>query len=493
MWLAPLLPGDYFVDALAGSNTTGTGVAANPWQTITHALAQATGPSDRIHVAAGTYGYALGESFPLLVKPGVSLVGAGPSVTTIDAIGSVFAAVRFDPLVFIPETRLEGFRITNSGPPAIRVDALDASGIRIVRNVVMGNGTGLRVQGNGSAVGPFLEENEFGFNASNVLIVTGAAGTTASPRFSGDQIHHSSGHGISISAGAGGLASPLLEGVRFEDNAGAGLWASVTSGLAVLYPSNLTVVQNALGGLVLSASGAGLLSVSLDQSTVADNGAAGISASGGAAVAVSNSIVHGNAGSDLVGVPVGTVSTSLVGTGAYAGQNGNLGGDPLFVDRANGNFQLSAGSPALEAAAPSAGLRDAYGDSRPLDGNLDGIEAPDMGSDELAHAHLEILGAPILGGTVLFDLTGSPGIQAHILLSSGTNLFPLPYWGVLLLAFPFVQLAGAGGMVPVSFPAAIPVDPALLGLELFFQPYGYALSGTSLYGSLGNLVRFRID
>ncbi|MBA3844778.1 MAG: DUF1565 domain-containing protein [Actinobacteria bacterium] len=41
-----------------------------------------------IHVAKGQYDGSLGESFPLVVRPGTSIVGAGVGATIIQGVGS---------------------------------------------------------------------------------------------------------------------------------------------------------------------------------------------------------------------------------------------------------------------------------------------------------------------------------------------------------------------------------------------------------------------
>ena len=59
---------------------------------ITLALAAArmsTAPGRTIHVASGTYASSTGESFPLDLRGGISLVGADPSTTTLSGVGLV--------------------------------------------------------------------------------------------------------------------------------------------------------------------------------------------------------------------------------------------------------------------------------------------------------------------------------------------------------------------------------------------------------------------
>ena len=56
--------GTYYVSG-SGDDSTGDGSEANPWRTITHAVAQAGGGAPTIFVGAGTYEEAAGEDFPI--------------------------------------------------------------------------------------------------------------------------------------------------------------------------------------------------------------------------------------------------------------------------------------------------------------------------------------------------------------------------------------------------------------------------------------------
>ncbi|MCU1277436.1 MAG: hypothetical protein JWM53_982 [bacterium] len=79
---------DFYVDATSFAG--GTGNATCPFKTITAALTAAnasTAATKIIHIAAGTY--AAGETFPLVVRKGISLAGAGASTTTIKGTGVV--------------------------------------------------------------------------------------------------------------------------------------------------------------------------------------------------------------------------------------------------------------------------------------------------------------------------------------------------------------------------------------------------------------------
>jgi hypothetical protein len=62
----------------------------------------------------------------------------------------------------------------------------------------------------------------------------------------------------------------------------------------------------------------------------------------------------------------------------------DLQGDPLFIDPVNGDFQLQASSPAIDAASPDQAPPDDMKDRpRPQDGNGDGVAGWDIGAYEV--------------------------------------------------------------------------------------------------------------
>ncbi|MCI0588100.1 MAG: DUF1565 domain-containing protein [Planctomycetes bacterium] len=492
--LAPCAPAvDYFVNAATGNNASGDGSLASPWRTITFAVSQVQGPGDAIHVAAGVYDSALGETYPIDMKPGVSVIGAGFGVTILDAVGVGVAGIRFNAVPFATPTRLEGIRISGTGGPAVRVSTPDGSGITIARCSLSGNGTGLRVEAGTGAVGPTFRQNLLAYNVTNVFLVGGTPGTTTIANFDRNWITFSTTQGVAAFAASGGSVAATFSGDRIESCFDTGLFATASSGSVVLTTTSLTVFHHVNKGIEASAVGGGSCFVSIDHATVADNTGAGISLVGSAGAIVSNSIVRGNTGGDFAAVPVSSVVNCVVGPGAYVGQNGNVNVDPMFVDTSVDNFQLQQGSPCIDAAGPGPANRDSYGDSRPLDGNLDGVSLPDVGSDEYAHAHIATTGSTTVGGSFSFVLTGTPGvfIQNSFAFAEGPPL-AIPYWGVLFVAPPIFPLGGIVGFPPATIPLTIPNDPTLLGLLIYIQSVGTTLVGGNLRGSLGNPLRLEI-
>ena len=92
--------------ATDGDDGTGDGSAEHPFATITHALAEAQagyaagGIPVTVYVAPGTYSAAAtGETFPLTLPAGVSLVGAGMGETILDGAAGAVQLVLADSAV----------------------------------------------------------------------------------------------------------------------------------------------------------------------------------------------------------------------------------------------------------------------------------------------------------------------------------------------------------------------------------------------------------
>jgi hypothetical protein len=74
---------DFYVDTATGNDSNNGSAATCAFKTISAALnASKTSYNAKIHVAAGSY--SVGETFPLIVDKGRSLLGAGASKTTIE-------------------------------------------------------------------------------------------------------------------------------------------------------------------------------------------------------------------------------------------------------------------------------------------------------------------------------------------------------------------------------------------------------------------------
>ena len=117
----------YYVDAVYGSNVTGDGSLAAPWKTISFALGQISSTGVELHVAPGVYDTALGEAFPIVMKPEVSLTGAGYTQTVIAGNDTNYV-IRFPASsLYASTTVLQGFKIM-SGSRGIQLDGFTDTG-----------------------------------------------------------------------------------------------------------------------------------------------------------------------------------------------------------------------------------------------------------------------------------------------------------------------------------------------------------------------------
>ena len=85
------VPQDLYVDASAGSDSTGVGSPGKPFRTITKAasVADAGGAAAyTIHVAAGVYNAGLGEVFPITLAS-ITLVGEGAAPDDVKIVGDL--------------------------------------------------------------------------------------------------------------------------------------------------------------------------------------------------------------------------------------------------------------------------------------------------------------------------------------------------------------------------------------------------------------------
>ncbi|TAJ16291.1 MAG: DUF1565 domain-containing protein, partial [Planctomycetota bacterium] len=159
---------DVYVDAIHGSDATGAGTVAAPYRTISAGLRSLGGSGPHtVHAAPGLYDAALGETFPLVVGDGLSLVGAGAHETVIAGQGDEVALVELRRRSLVSDVTVRNAGVGISSPPAaafalhyvrrcaieqcdVGVFAYDAPGIDhglvIASSVIAANGVGLRAQ-----------------------------------------------------------------------------------------------------------------------------------------------------------------------------------------------------------------------------------------------------------------------------------------------------------------------------------------------------------
>jgi parallel beta-helix repeat protein len=352
----PVLSTDLYVDASTGSDSTGDGSSGKPWKTITNSLNQITGGEHRIHVAAGTYNSVLGETFPILIKNKVSLVGAGGTATIINAGGA--NRVLYCVGITDPATTVEGFTIRGgyNGSLGGGIYLGGGSVLRISNNIICNNSTSSVGEGGGIYI-----------TNSSPLIISNTISTN-SAGISGD------GNAISMNN-----SSPQIERNTIINNTASSSYSSIyvygsTSSPRII---NNVIAKNTNRGIECYYS-----SPTIINNTISDNTGDGIYLNySGSPDSIINNIISYNSGygikeygssSDPGKVFYNLFYTNTTGLYYDEGSTGyfdvsvlnstvaecknNLSGDPLFVDKTNNNYHIQLNSPAINSGDPSSPL-----------------------------------------------------------------------------------------------------------------------------------------
>jgi hypothetical protein len=172
-WVVLVDPTKVYVDT-SGSDTTGTGSKFLPYRTITHALTQAESTQE---VLVGPGIYADGETFPIQIPLGITLIGAGNDSTLVigpggrhDHAGSVFSIEQ-------PDIQVKDFWIKteDSNGTGIWVEGpMFAS--NIVRNRISSNYIGIYVSGLGNTrptiVDNIIKQDSIGIYTDDMCLPT---------------------------------------------------------------------------------------------------------------------------------------------------------------------------------------------------------------------------------------------------------------------------------------------------------------------------------
>ncbi|MCT7949389.1 DUF1565 domain-containing protein [Ancylothrix sp. C2] len=200
-----------YVNSNSGDDSGGNGSQSAPFKTITRALGLAA-PNSVIVLAPGTYSAQTGETFPIIMKPGVILQGdpasKGRNIQIIGGGGYVSPTVGSQSITILgaDEAGLTGLTISNPTGRGYAVWVESTSPV-IADNTFTGSThDGVSVNGNSS---PVIRNNQFRQNGANGVTVFG----TSSPEIS-DNIFENTGYGVNI----GGNSVPTLTGNRIFRN-----------------------------------------------------------------------------------------------------------------------------------------------------------------------------------------------------------------------------------------------------------------------------------
>jgi parallel beta-helix repeat protein len=220
-----------YVNSATGQDS-GSGTIEAPYKTITFALSKAQ-PGTVIQVAAGSYTKDKGETFPLVLNPGVTLQGSesnkGEGILIIG--GGYYTSRTFArqdiTLLAKNNTTITGLTFTN--PNSRGTGVWVESSNPVIKNSTFTNSVreGIFVTGTGN---PQIENNIFLKNQGNGISVTKSAQGVIR-----GNLFQDTGFGVAI----GGSSTPLLEGNNITQN---------TDGLFISETAKPVLRKNAIRG-----------------------------------------------------------------------------------------------------------------------------------------------------------------------------------------------------------------------------------------------------
>ena len=198
-----------FVNPSVASN--GDGSESTPFKTITQAL-QVAEPNSVIILATGKYSAESGETFPLKLKPGVSIQGdpktKGSNITI--AGGGTFISPTFArqdvTILGANSSSLTGVSVSNPNPRGYGL-WIESSSPTVSENTFTGSDhDGISVTGNSS---PIIRNNYFHHNGANGITIYGTSNPVVR-----ENVFEQTGFGINIAQ----KAAPLLIGNQIIKN-----------------------------------------------------------------------------------------------------------------------------------------------------------------------------------------------------------------------------------------------------------------------------------
>jgi parallel beta-helix repeat protein len=193
-----------YVNPVSGNDDRESGNALSPLRTITYALEIAR-PNTVILLAPGTYNSNSGESFPLRLKPGVTIQGNPDTQGDGIVISGGGSIDRLNvTLVAADRSGLVGVTVTNSEGYGLWIDSTSPS---ILNNTFTGNRQdGIAIGGSGS---PIVRGNRFIDNDASGI---GVAGTSRA------DIRENTFEGADVGLAIAENAVPLLISNEIADN-----------------------------------------------------------------------------------------------------------------------------------------------------------------------------------------------------------------------------------------------------------------------------------
>jgi hypothetical protein len=367
----------------------GSGTQADPFCSIQHAIDTAS-YGDTINVAPGTYP----ENITL--KNGVDVLGAGAGVTTINGGGS--GSVVYCSGVG-STTKLDGFTITNGSYPSGSGGGMfNTNSSPMVANCIFSGNSAWDGGGmyNTASSSPTVDNCVFSGNSASF-------GGGMYSQMSSPMVTNCTFSGNSASDGGGMYqaysCSPTVQNCIFSGNS-----ADWGGGMFTYDNASPTVENCIFSGNSANYSGGGMYNEYYSSPTVTNCDFVGNSATSGSgggmynnayvSPAIHNNIIVGNTALAGGGIWAdGTCSPTIDHndvwnnspndySGCSAGPH-DISHDPLFVNRAMGDYHLQSSSPCIDTGTDvGAPTEDIEGNPRPIDGHADGTATTDMGAFE---------------------------------------------------------------------------------------------------------------
>jgi hypothetical protein len=511
---------DYYVSATDGSDRNPGDRPRQAWLTLTHALATVPDPVARefhvIHLAPGVYGQALGEQFPLEMRPRIQVVGDQGSRAVVIQGSGTEELVRFSSNAmseahsFERDSVLRGVTLESAGA-GILIDAQWASVAPTLEDIevhgIKGAGISLLSYGT-SGLGSFapLLDSVSIWNATPNLHV-GVQGNSA-PSYV-DLVdclfRDSTGNAIELfnSAPDGRLFVNALR-TRIVGHGGDSVHVSYANGSRIYSTFQACeLLASGHSGIHVLCDGAtgGLTDLTLDHCTISGHAVGGLHFAQNPRALLSShvarldsSILFGN-GDDLVESPL--CPTVVEVTNCDIG-NGNFSADPLFLAPEHRDYRLSFASPCIDRGSPGllpVGEAMMGGVVPPIDGNLDLVLASDVGAREFAP--LRLAGEARLGGAVELEAWGPARGFSRVFFCRGLPL-DVPRtlrFGDLWLSEQPLLVATVPTRPDQPSLVVLPIanDPVLIGRSFTFQAFASTPEGASLPAVLTNPVSVTVE